>query len=117
MGTPLAPSTGKRDLIGEEPADAPKMATAAPNVAPHRLGQMQRAAEEMQPPQPAVNNDQQILSDLDKIIANLELQQKNMATFGVPQPVDEDEEGEDKASDHNVERREEEDEGERTARS
>ena len=38
----------------------------------------------MQPPAPVVSNDQQILSDLDKIIANLEMQQKNMATFGVP---------------------------------
>ena len=34
---------------------------------------MQRAASEMQPPKPVVSNDQQILSDLDKIIANLEM--------------------------------------------
>lgn len=74
------------------------MQTAAPNMAPHRLGQMQRAAEVMQPPVPVVNNDQQILSDLDKIIANLEMQQKNMATFGVPQPLDEDPAGEDKVT-------------------
>ena len=62
----------------------------------------------MQPPVPVVNNDQQILSDLDKIIANLEMQQKNMATFGVPQPCNEDP-AEDKQT--------EEEEGQKSARS
>ena len=42
------------------------------------------------------NNDQQILADLDKIISNLEKQQKNMQTFGIPKltEVDDDEEEE-----------------------
>lgn len=70
----------------------------------------------MQPPVPVVNNDQQILSDLDKIIANLEMQQKNMATFGVPQPLDEDPAGEDKITENIVDQQEEED-GEKSARS
>ena len=90
VATPGVPSSGKHALISDNPVDAGQMQTAAPNMAPHRLGQMQRAAEVMQPPVPVVNNDQQILSDLDKIIANLEMQQKNMATFGVPQPCNED---------------------------
>jgi hypothetical protein len=46
---------------------------------------MKRAADEMELSSPFVANDQQqILSDLDKIIANLEMQQKNMVTFGGP---------------------------------
>ena len=53
----------------------------------------------MDPAKPKVNADQQILTDLDRIIANLEMQQKNMATFGVPATLPEDPE-EDKVSDH-----------------
>jgi len=50
------------------------MQTAAPNVAPHKLSTMQRAAQEMEPAEkPKTNNDQQILTDLDRIIANLEM--------------------------------------------
>ena len=116
LGTPGAPKTGKHGLIADIAIDASQMQTAAPNMAPHRLGQMQRAAEVMQPPVPVVNNDQQILSDLDKIIANLEMQQKNMATFGVPQPLDEDPAGEDKITENIVDQQEEED-GEKSARS
>ena len=74
VGTPSAPSSSKHALITDTVIDTTQMQTAAPNMAPHRLGQMQRAAEVMQPPAPVVNNDQQILSDLDKIIANLEMQ-------------------------------------------
>ena len=87
------------------------MQTAAANVAPHRLGQMQRAAEEMELSSPFVSNDQQILSDLDKIIANLERQQKNMATFGVPLTEDP---AEDQLS---VNQEVEEEEGLKTGRS
>jgi hypothetical protein len=31
-----------------------------------------------------ISNDKQIMNDLDRIISNLEAQQKNLATFGVP---------------------------------
>ena len=55
------------------------------------------------------------MSDLDKIIANLELQQKNMATFGVPQPMNEDPDGEDRVSTANAGAIEEE--GNQTGRS
>ena len=60
--------------------------------------QMQSHADDVQPAnaKPAGNTDQQILTDLDRIIANLEMQQKNMATFGVPTPTPQPEEhGED----------------------
>jgi len=51
------------------------MQTASAKVARQRLGQMKRAADELELSSPLVSNDQQILSDLDKIIANLEKQQ------------------------------------------
>lgn len=57
VGTPSAPSSGKHALITDTVVDTTQMQTAAPNMAPHRLGQMQRAAEVMQPPPPVVNND------------------------------------------------------------
>lgn len=58
LGTPGAPSKGKRELIVENSMPANQMQTAAPNMAPHRLGQMQRAAEAMQPaPAPLISND------------------------------------------------------------
>ena len=44
------------------------------------------------------------------------MQQKNMATFGVPQPLDEDPAGEDKITENIVDQQEEED-GEKSARS
>ena len=43
ISTPSAPKTGKQALIGLG-LESEKMQTAAANVAPHRLGQMQRAA-------------------------------------------------------------------------
>ena len=69
------------------------------------MQQMQRAADVAASPMretsnyhhlgTSSNNDQQILADLDKIINNLELQQKNMATFGVPKLEESDEEDDD----------------------
>ena len=41
------------------------------------------------------NNDKQILADLDKIISNLEKQQKNMQTFGIPKLTEADDDEED----------------------
>ena len=39
ISTPVAPSTGKAKLLGEQnDHDFGKMQTAAANVAPHRLG-------------------------------------------------------------------------------
>jgi len=70
IGTPGATNSKSALITGDN--EVAKMQTAAANVAPHRLGQMQRAAEEMEG-SPFVSNDQKILSDLDRIIANLEL--------------------------------------------
>lgn len=69
--------------------------------------------------EPVVSNDQQILSDLDKIIAGLELQQKNMATFGIPAQCDEDPDEyiENSANAYQDNRQDEEEEGQRTERS
>lgn len=55
MGTPAAPTSSKLNL--DSKSEAHKMQTAAANVAPHRLNTMQRAAEEMQKPEPVVSND------------------------------------------------------------
>ena len=76
--------------------------TADPSNGASRLQQMQAAAEPTPSPMretaneqrlgASSNNDQQILADLDKIINNLEQQQKNMATFGVPKLEEADEE-------------------------
>lgn len=57
VGTPAASSSVKRQLVDGDSNEALKMQTAAANVAPHRLGQMQKAAEEIEPIAPVVNND------------------------------------------------------------
>jgi len=56
IGTPAAPTTSKLNIVAND--ETSHMQTAAANVAPHRLGTMQRAAEEMQKPEPVVSNDQ-----------------------------------------------------------